>query len=266
MRVAAILSPVHAWPAVLQAARAADEAVLDAIGFWDHYHSARPDWGYVCGWSAYGAIAAATSSIRLVPMVLNTLHYDVGVIAKESSLLATASDDRFEVALGAGDWPESFSAWGRPFPAAQERIELLIETAQVLRLIWSGQPVSFDGRHIRLRDAICAPPPPVPPRIVIGAGRSRRAIDAAGDVADEINVYDEVDLIRLARETAEAASRPIDVSVFGAWDWDNWPADPKVEVARLEEAGVDRIFVSIGGEDMVRRVRELAVISGTLPT
>lgn len=261
MRIAAILSPIHAWPAILAAARTADAEGLEAVGFWDHYHSAQPDWGYVCGWSAYGAIAAATSSVRLVPMVLNTLHYELGVIAKESSLLAAASKDRFELALGAGDWPDSFKAWGRSFPSAPERIELLIETAQALRLLWSGGPVSFEGRQIRLQDAICAPPPPAPPRIVIGAGSSRRTIDAAVGVADEVNVYDKADLIRAARAAAAAAAGHVDVSVFAAWDWTQWPADPRGEIGRLEEAGADRVCVSIGAEDMNERIHELADIS-----
>jgi alkanesulfonate monooxygenase SsuD/methylene tetrahydromethanopterin reductase-like flavin-dependent oxidoreductase (luciferase family) len=28
----------------VEAARAADEAGLDAVGFYDHYHSAKPEW------------------------------------------------------------------------------------------------------------------------------------------------------------------------------------------------------------------------------
>src|SRR4051794_29608023 len=95
MRVAAILSPFAEWPPILEAARHADEVGLDAVGFWDHYHSGRPEWAYVCGWSAYGAIAAVTSRVRLVPMVLNNLHYEPGVLAKESSILSIASGGRF---------------------------------------------------------------------------------------------------------------------------------------------------------------------------
>ncbi|MDQ3871436.1 MAG: LLM class flavin-dependent oxidoreductase, partial [Chloroflexota bacterium] len=116
MRIGAILSPVADWKLVLEAARAADELGLDAVGFWDHYHSPRPEWGYVCGWSAYGYVAAMTRRVRLVPMVLNNLHYEPGVLAKESSLLSIVSGGRFELAIGAGDWPQSFAAWGRPYP------------------------------------------------------------------------------------------------------------------------------------------------------
>src|SRR4051812_18887040 len=83
MRIGAILSPVADWGATADAARAADPARLDAIGLWDHYHSGRPEWAYIAGWSAYGSLAAITSHVRLVPMVLNTLHFEPGVLAKE---------------------------------------------------------------------------------------------------------------------------------------------------------------------------------------
>lgn len=125
MRIGAVLSPVGDWDAVEEAAIAPDELGFDAVALWDHYHSAKPDWAYVCGWSAYGALAARTSRVRLVPMVLNNLHYELGVLAKETSVLSLLSGGRFELGIGAGDWPDSFAAWGRPYPAPDERVARL---------------------------------------------------------------------------------------------------------------------------------------------
>src|SRR5436309_2036048 len=42
MRVAVTLSPTGDWLAILRATRIADAQGLDAVGFWDHYHSERP--------------------------------------------------------------------------------------------------------------------------------------------------------------------------------------------------------------------------------
>src|SRR5215213_3876821 len=114
MRVGVVLSPTGQWNEILRAAVRADERRLDAVGFYDHYHSERPEWAYVAGWAAYGALAAVTRRIRLVPMVLCQQHYDLGVLAKESSMLGIISGGRFELAIGAGDWPESFGHWGMP--------------------------------------------------------------------------------------------------------------------------------------------------------
>ena len=254
MRIAALPTPVADWPAILEAARVADDAGLDAFGFWDHYHSGQPDWAYVCGWSAMGAVAALTERVRLLPMVLNNLHYEVGVLAKESSILDVASGGRFELGIGAGDWPESFAAWGRPFPPVDERLERLAETIEALRLAWTGEPVSYAGRYVTLDGAICTPAPSTPPRVVVGVGGSRRTLHRLLPLADELNVYADEALVREARAAADAAGRPVEVSLFLSWEWDKWPADPAGELARWADLGVDRACVSLGSDDMVRRV------------
>jgi alkanesulfonate monooxygenase SsuD/methylene tetrahydromethanopterin reductase-like flavin-dependent oxidoreductase (luciferase family) len=261
VRIVAVLSPVADWPAIVEAAQLADGAGLDGIGLWDNYHSGQPDWGYIAGWSAYGALAAATTRVRLVPMVLNTLHFQPGVIAKESSTLAIASGGRFELGLGAGDWPSSFEAWGQPFPPAPRRLEALAELAEVLRLLWAGQPVTFEGEHIKLREAICTPPPTVPPEIVIGAGGSRSAIARAVPFADEINVYGDAGLVDAVRAVSAAIGRSPRISVFLDWSYDNWPADPKRELDDWASRGIGRVAVSIGSPEMPDRIRILSTLA-----
>ncbi len=258
MKIAALLTPTPDWAAIEVAARVADERGLDAIGLWDHYHSGQPDWAYVAGWSAFGALAALTSRVRLLPMVLNNLHYEPGVLAKESSILATLSGGRFELGIGAGDWPESFAAWGRPFPGADERLDRLVETIEALRLLWSGEPTRYDGRHVQLRDAICTPPPTTPPRVVLGVGGSRRTLGRAIAVADELNLYAEPDLVAEAARLVAGVDRPIGLSVLLSWEWDKWPAEPEAELASWQARGVERVCISLGGPDMPDRVARLA--------
>jgi alkanesulfonate monooxygenase SsuD/methylene tetrahydromethanopterin reductase-like flavin-dependent oxidoreductase (luciferase family) len=258
MRIAALLTPVADWEAIATAARAADHAGIDAVGFWDHYHSGQPDWAYVCGWSALGAVAAMTDRVKLLPMVLNNLHYEPGVLAKESSILAELSGGRFELGIGAGDWPGSFAAWGRPFPDAEERLDRLVETVEAVRLAWTGAPVDYAGRHVQLHGAICTPAPATPPPVVVGVGGSRRTLVRAIEVADELNVYAEPELVAEARELAAALERSVAVSVFLSWEWDKWPADPGAELDAWEERGVARACISLGGPDMVSRIAQLA--------
>ena len=50
--IGAVLSPIADWPTVAAGVRAAVVAGLDAIGMYDHYHSLKPEWSDVCGWSA----------------------------------------------------------------------------------------------------------------------------------------------------------------------------------------------------------------------
>jgi alkanesulfonate monooxygenase SsuD/methylene tetrahydromethanopterin reductase-like flavin-dependent oxidoreductase (luciferase family) len=258
MRVGAILSPTGDWPIIVEAAKAADAEGLDAIGMWDHYHSDKPEWSYACGWSAYGALAALTSRVRLVPMVLNNLHYEPGVLAKESSILSIASGGRFELAIGAGDWPDSFKAWGRPYPPAAERVARLVETVRVLRLVWSGKKVDFAGTWVELHEACCSPAPPTPPRVMIGVGGSRRTLAAALDVADELNIYAVPELVNQDRTLVTGGGRPIDLSVSLSWEMGNWPANPERDLATWRDRGIDRAYISLAAPDMVSRVQSLA--------
>jgi alkanesulfonate monooxygenase SsuD/methylene tetrahydromethanopterin reductase-like flavin-dependent oxidoreductase (luciferase family) len=261
MRIAVTLSPTGDWPAILAAAQLADRSGLDAVGFWDHYHSEQPAWAYVCGWSAYGALATATERIHLAPMVICRLNYTLGVLAKESAILSIASGGRFELSIGAGDYPAEYSAWHQPFPDARTRVAALAETIAALRLIWQGQLVNYAGEHVQLTNAACTPVPPIPPRVVIGVGASRRLIRSASAYADELNLYSDPDLFTFAREQIVAAGRAVDLSVF--LHWNEWPADLKGELARWQDRGAYRAFVNIGYDsDLSRRVGELAEAAG----
>ncbi len=260
MQIGAILSPIIDPVAAIEAARAADREGLDAVGLWDHYHSPRPEWGYVAGWSMLAAIAAATERVKLVPMVLNNLHFQLGVLAKETSTLALLSGGRFELGIGAGDWPDSFPPWGEPFPPVDERLGRLEESIAALRQLWTGASVQADGRWVRLAGATSTPAPAEPPRVVVGVGGSRRTLGVARRFADELNVYAGPRLIEDACEAVRTdGSRP-SVSVFLSWEWDKWPEDPLTELRALEARGASRAFVSLGADlpTMVERIGILA--------
>lgn len=257
MRVGIVLSPTGDWPAVLAAAQAADQRGLDAVGFWDHYHSEQPEWAYVCGWSAYGALAAATKRIRLVPMVLCRLSYTLGVLAKESAILSIASGGRFELAIGAGDYPVEYAAWHQPFPPAAERVAALAETVAALRELWQGRQVTYQGAYVQLTNAACTPVPAVPPRVVIGVGASPRMIRSAAAYADELNVYGDAAALAAARDAIARADRAVDLSVF--LDWRDWPADIAAALAQWEAAGATRAMITIGWHsDLAARVHLIA--------
>ena len=262
MQIAVVLSPTGDWPAIVAAAKLADQRGLAAVGFWDHYHSQKPEWAYICGWSAYGALAALTSRIHFVPMVVCRLNYPLGVLAKETSVLAIASGGRFELGIGAGDYPAEYQAWHLPYPDADTRVAALAEHVAALRQIWGGGLVSYAGRHVQLTDAACTPAPPAPPRVVVGVGGSRRMIRSAASYADELNVYAEEPIFAYAREELARAGRSADISVF--LHWYPWPGDPRAELAKWAELGASRVFVSMGYDlDLAARVGELADLASS---
>lgn len=206
----------------------------------DHYHAAKPEWGYVCGWSLYGALAMATTRIKLVPMVICRLNYLPGVLAKETTMLAMLSGGRFELGIGAGDYFEEMHAWGVSVPKASERIEGLKETIQVLQRVWKGEEVTFEGKHVQIHNGFCAPAPERAPRVVVGVGSSRRLLRSAVEYADELNVYADEDLIREAQREIAASGRKIALSIF-VWEWRE---DIEDKLKEWEQSGIERTFVT----------------------
>lgn len=252
MRIGVNLGPTANWSSMLKAAQTAEALGFESVGFLDHYHAPQLDWPYLCGWSLYGALAMSTSRISLIPMVIDRLNYLPGVLAKEISSLAILSGGRFELGIGAGDFFDEAHAWGTVVPSATARIAGLKETIQVLREIWTGQPVTFDGEHLHLVEAAVTPAPLVPPRVVVGAGRSRSLIRSAIAYADEINVYADEDLIRFALQEIEASQRALSLSTF-TWDW---PDDLPAKLATWEQLGIARTFLTFW--DPFEKLEEVA--------
>ncbi len=240
MRIGVNLGPNGDWPAIIVAAQIADKSGFDALSFLDHYHTEKLEWPYISGWSAFGALAMVTSQIRLVPMVIDRLNYLPGVLAKEITTLSIASAGRFELGIGAGDFFEEAQAWGIEVPDASARIMGLKETVTILRRIWQGEKVTFEGEQFHLVNAASTPVPPKPIHVVVGAGSSRRLIRSAIEYADEINVYADDDIIRFARQEINAANRVVNLSVY-VWDW---PEDISMKLALWEQLGVERVFLT----------------------
>ena len=240
MHIGVNLGPTANWTAVLEATKRADSYGFDAVSLLDHYQSVKPEWGYVCGWSLYGALAMATTRIKLVPMVICRPNYLPGVLAKETAMLAIVSGGRFELGIGAGDYFEEMRAWGLPVPAAGERIEALRETVQVLQQIWKGQEVTFEGKHIQVHNGLCVPAPAAAPRVVVGVGNSRRLLSSAIEYADEINVYADEEMMREAHRAVEASGRKIALSTY-VWDWRE---DIEEKLKEWEQLGIERTFVT----------------------
>jgi len=145
MRIAINLGPHDDWPAILDAAQRADASGFDALSFLDHYYADKPEWSWLSGWALYGALAMVTARIHLVPMVIDHLNYVPGVLAKEASMLSILSKGRFELGIGAGDLFEEAAAFGLTVPPARARVDGLRETMLMLRRLWKGERVTFEG-------------------------------------------------------------------------------------------------------------------------
>jgi alkanesulfonate monooxygenase SsuD/methylene tetrahydromethanopterin reductase-like flavin-dependent oxidoreductase (luciferase family) len=154
-----------------------------------------------------------TSRIRLGLLVSGMTYRHPSVFAAQAMTIDHASHGRLELSLGAAWFDKEHRELGLEFPPTGERIDRLDEALQVVRLLFTTDNASFEGRYYQLHDATLNPRPvqqPHPP-IWIGASGERKMLPLAARHADVWHCYGGVeDLSRKARlldEHAEAAGR-----------------------------------------------------------
>jgi probable F420-dependent oxidoreductase len=141
-------------------------------------------------------LAAETTSLRLGTMVLNNELRHPFQLAKEAATVDVASKGRLELGIGAGWYEPEFAQAGLPFRRPGERLERLRESVEILKALFDGRPVTFDGKHYQLADALCRPIPAQRPRPTIWVGgKGARAMRLIARVADGWNAawFQEVD-------------------------------------------------------------------------
>jgi alkanesulfonate monooxygenase SsuD/methylene tetrahydromethanopterin reductase-like flavin-dependent oxidoreductase (luciferase family) len=150
--------------------RVAEDAGFHSVWLMDHL--APPGLsGVDCfeGWTLASVLAARTERIRLGHMVLADPFRQPAVLAKMASTLDVLSNGRLELGIGWGSVTEELATYGITDAAPAARAERLGETLEVLELLFTGESVTYTGRHHRLTGAVCRPRP-VAGRIPIHIG------------------------------------------------------------------------------------------------
>lgn len=183
------------WPELRATFQLAEELGFDFA--WTHDNVVGPvpwlpDAPVFDAWSVLGALAEATSTIRLGPLVTPMGRRHPAVFAKMTASLDVISGGRLDLGMGPGDEERQFVPWGMPWPDPRERIEILEEELEVVTRLWTQDVASFEGRHYRLDEAVLAPKPvqqPHPP-VWIGLIFGRKIMPrVAARWADGVNFY-----------------------------------------------------------------------------
>ncbi len=108
-------------------------------------------------------------------------------LAREAVTLDHASGGRFELGIGWGSVVEEFTTYGvRPI-AARERVGRLKETLEIVRALWDGEVVDYEGEWFQLVAARQMPTPLGRIPIVIG-GTGPKTMALVAEHADWWNV------------------------------------------------------------------------------
>ena len=185
--------PAH----MLQLASAAEEAGFTGIAFSDHmiypqelkskYPYAPdgiPHWlpttPFVDPWVAMGHIAAVTSRVRFVTNIFVLPSRDPFTVAKAVGTAAVLSNNRVSVGVGVGWMREEYEVQGQDFATRGQRSEEMIE---ILRRLWTGEMVSFEGKHYSFPTLQMSPMPTQIPPVYMG-GYAPAVLDRVARIAD----------------------------------------------------------------------------------
>ena len=168
-------------------AAAAEAAGFHGFGFTDHPAPSQR-WLEAGGhdaldpFVALGFAAAQTTTLRLIPNIVVLPYRNPFVVAKSGATLDLLSGGRFTLAVGVGYLKREFAALGVNY---DERAELFEEALQVIRAVWTGDDISFEGKHFTAKGITAHPRPisqPHPP-IWIGGNTTaaRQRVAQYGD-------------------------------------------------------------------------------------
>ena len=137
--------------------------------------------------TTHGWLLARTTRLVQGPLVLCDPFRHPAVLARQAVTLDHASGGRFELGIGWGSVVEELTTYGINPTAARDRVERLGETLTILRALWTGDVVDFDGKWFQLVGARQRPTPLDRIPIVVG-GTGRRSLALVAEHADWWNV------------------------------------------------------------------------------
>jgi probable F420-dependent oxidoreductase len=126
-----------------------------------------------------GAVAGVAPRMKLVVYLAVVPYRNPFLLAKQAATLDVLSGGRLIMGVGTGYLTGEFEALGVDF---DERNKLFDEGIEVMKLAWSGEPVTYEGRHFSAKDVTAQPRPisrPHPPLWVGGNSNltMRRVVD-----------------------------------------------------------------------------------------
>jgi coenzyme F420-dependent glucose-6-phosphate dehydrogenase len=279
---------------LLDFARHAEWVGLEFVAISDHFQPWRHHGGHSPNALAWlGAATVATEHAVLGTSVLTpTLRYHPSVIAQAFATLGVLAPGRVFLGVGTGEAMNETPVTGDAFPGRKERRLRLSEAIRLIRELWTGERVDFEGEYYRTSKATIYDRPQEPVPIYVAAS-GPLAAKLAGRLGDgfictsgkDPELYDR--LLSGVVEGAEAAGRdPAEIKhmieVKVSYDRDPeyareactwWAAlaltpeekegveDP-IEMERLADANADRaptrFIVSSDPEEIAAGIRRYA--------
>jgi len=178
-----LLAPAVRMREFVDLAILADRAGLDVFGVGEHH---RPDFAISSPAVVLGAIAQATSRVRLTSTVTVLSTADPVRVFEDFATVDVLSQGRAEITAGRGAYVESFPLFGHDLDdydaLFEEKLDLLLKLGESERVTWSG-------RFRSSLDAAGVYPRPVQERLPVwvAVGGTPASVERAGRLG--LNMY-----------------------------------------------------------------------------
>jgi coenzyme F420-dependent glucose-6-phosphate dehydrogenase len=151
---------------------AAERHGFDTVTVSDHYQPWRHDGGHApfsLAWMA--AVGERTERVLLGTSVLTpTFRYHPAVVAQAFATMGCLYPGRVMLGLGTGEAMNEVAVTGIEWPEFKERFARLRESVRLIRELWTGERVTFEGDYYRTENATVYDRPEAPVPIYVAAG------------------------------------------------------------------------------------------------
>ena len=214
----ALSSEEHGAPDLLRFAQAAEQAGFTDVQISDHFHPWIDEQGnspFV--WSVIGAIGGSTGLRVGTGVTCPTMRIHPAVIAQAAATSATLCRGGFFLGVGTGENLNEH-IFGDRWPEADERMAMLGEAVEVIRLLWSGGTHSFEGLYYKLDNVRLYSLPAEPPPITV-SGKGPKSAELAARIGDGyVNTGPDAELVKTYKEAG--GTGPIQAMAKVCWHAD----------------------------------------------
>ena len=210
----------EAWARTKELAQLTERLGYDHLWVYDHVETVprREPTHMFEAFTTLAALAQHTSTIKLGQMVTCAAYRNAGLLAKEAACVDVFSDGRLILGIGAGWYEREYQAYGFPFPRAGVRLQILEETVEVIKKLWTEETVTYQGKHLAFDGAYCDPKPLQQlPELWIGGGGEKVTLRIEARHADKTNWQTGLDEFRhkssLLRQYCDEIGRDFDTIV-----------------------------------------------------
>jgi TAT-translocated FGD2 family F420-dependent dehydrogenase len=161
----------------------ADRSGFDVLATSDHFQPWQDNERHAgAAWVTLGALGQHTRRAWMgTAVTCPTLRYNPAVVAEAFASLSQLSPGRIFLGLGSGEALNEQAATGK-WPPWRERWDRLIEAVEVIRGLWSGQPLEHQGTHYTVTGKLYDPPAkPIPIMLAANGPKAMRLAGQHGD-------------------------------------------------------------------------------------